>query len=124
MALAALSIQLDLSEGHPVGGWRKCWGRAGWLLSTSEVVTGGSRGCGARLMGPLLVHPSISQPDSRACLPGAAAAPSSVALNLGLVLTPEEWGSRDLWSKRGRVPHLALPAGREACGHGLCGSHC
>ena len=84
---------------------------------------GSSRGCGARLMGPLLVHPSISQPDSWAPLPGAAAAPSSVALNL-VVLTPEEWGSHDLQSKRGRVPHLALPAGREACGHGLCGSHC
>lgn len=72
---------------------------------------GSSRGCGARLMGPLLVHPSISQPDSWAPLPGAAAAPSSVALNL-VVLTPEEWGSHDLQSKRGRVPHLALPAGQ------------
>lgn len=124
LALAALSIQLDLSEGHLVGGWRKCWSGAGWLLSTSKVVAGGSRASGARLMGPQLVHPSISQPDSRASLPGAAAAPSSVALNLVLVLTPEEWSSHSLGSKRGRAPHLALPAGREGCGHSPCGSHC
>lgn len=42
LAPAALSIQRDLSEGRLVGGWRKCWGGARWLLVTSEVVAGGS----------------------------------------------------------------------------------
>lgn len=65
LAPAALPDPAGPFRRAPGWGLEEVLGGARWPLATSEVVAGSSGGCGARLMGPQLVHPSISQPDSR-----------------------------------------------------------